>query len=322
MGFKIEEAARLGDCQKGLWQGATPWRTSIVSAEVELELLGARTFGRKFCCCEFHGCLVRKARLNQLKHQQRGIWDKIAGPVPHPEGKEDEGLMADPTESEEILQTAKRTFLIRPPAERLLLSIIDANPGTKTDVNGASWRKKREIRLKTAMEALSGLRVSAKGQQQMSDQKALSWMASERDRDRFFEQARSGNHPFFPPGSASYESYIEKMGDFKFRSDRTLADQAAERYFGPFTKSAVYDLKRSHSERLRRKWRDQRGFWNWNELCNDYVDESIESQKLTRCLDMLIELGITTVPNDLAGSPVKKRPSNAGDSKRRSASGA
>jgi hypothetical protein len=147
-------------------------------------------------------------------------------------------------------------------------------------------------------------------------------MASERYRDRFFEQVGSGKHPFFPPGSAPYESYVEKIGDFKLRSDRTLADQAAERYFGPFSNSTRYDHKGSHAERLRRKWRDQRGFCKWNELYNDYVDESIESDKVERCWDLLAKLGITTIPNDLAGLPIKKRLSKGPDSKQSLASSA
>ena len=73
------------------------------------------------------------------------------------------------------------------------------------------------------------------------------------------------------------------MGEFKFRSDRTLADQAAERYFGPFNEVTDYDQKRNHSERLQKKWREQRGFWNWDVLYNDYVDESMESDKSELC---------------------------------------
>lgn len=223
---------------------------------------------------------------------------------------ESEDLLRILKRSEDLLLTVKSRFLVRPPAERLLLSIIDANPDAGTDMKSATWRNRREIRLKQAVRALFGGGVRATGQQRMSDQSALRWMASERYRDRFFEQVSNGPHPLFLPGSQSYKRYREIMGDSKFRSDRTLADQAAERHFGPFDEVADYDLKRSHSERLRRKWRDQSGFWNWDVLYNDYVDESIESKRLERCHALLRKRGIRTVRNDLAGMPANKRRSN------------
>jgi hypothetical protein len=115
----------------------------------------------------------------------------------------------------------KGPFLYPRPAERLLLSVIDANPDAGMDVTSAQWLKRRQVRLKKAVKELFGWAVSAKGEQEISDQAALWWMASERRRDGFNQRLFIGNHPF--ARLPSYKTYIEKLGTkFKPRSDREL----------------------------------------------------------------------------------------------------
>jgi hypothetical protein len=199
----------------------------------------------------------------------------------------------------------KRTILFRPPAERLLLSIIDANPDVGADINSAKWRRRREVRVKKAMKKLFGSDVNVQGEQPFSDQRALYWMASGRHQDRFKQQLLSGKHPF--ARSESVTNYTSKIPKgFKPRSDRKLASEAADKFYGPFEGASRDAHKQTHVERLRKKWMVQKHEWRDDLFFNDNIDDSMEQNILQRCWDTLEELGITTIANDLSGKPAQR----------------
>jgi hypothetical protein len=186
--------------------------------------------------------------------------------------------------------------------QRLLLSLIDANPGPEAKASGKSRFNARERRLKDAMRVLFNESTTIKGEQAQIDSRALWWMATQHHNDLFkkkvVEAGDSG--PF-----AKYNG--SKIGGrYPSRSDRQLSLEAAKRFHGPVVKNSLSDRDRINreAERLRKKWRQQRVFWMDLIKYSDDDQETDDLHILINIWTALQAAGIETVPNSTNGTPV------------------
>jgi hypothetical protein len=152
--------------------------------------------------------------------------------------------------------------------ERLLLSLIDAQPNPHVENLPDHVFHDRETRLRAAMDALFNERVSY----ELSDHSALLWMAQQHVRDRTIRYARGKF----------------QASDVKPRSERQLAREASEKFYPEIT---------DRSERLRDKWRQKKEFWLALARGHDDVLESVETEALGRIWVALAEAGLPVVPN-------------------------
>jgi len=186
--------------------------------------------------------------------------------------------------------------------ERLLLSVIDANPGPEAKASGKSRDVARERRLGKAMSALFNVGTTAKGEQVQTDSYALWWMASEHHKDlvkkNVVEAADSNPFAKFNRGRTG--------GQYPPRSDRQLALDAAKHLHGPIDKNALsdLDLMKSVAERLRKKWAQQREYWMDHVRYSDDLDENDDMHILVSIWTTLQTAGIETVPNWTDGTPI------------------
>ena len=147
----------------------------------------------------------------------------------------------------------------RPFLERLLLSLIDAHPNPRVKNLPERIRRDRGRRLSLAMKAL----CDGKPSQKLPDDAALLWIANQYAHDR----AREANDVQL--------SQAAGPAPVSVRSDRQLAQEASEKFYPKIT---------DKSERLRKKWEEQKERWLALALWHDHLPELFETQALARDL--------------------------------------
>jgi hypothetical protein len=152
--------------------------------------------------------------------------------------------------------------------ERLLLSLIDAHPNPRVKSVPERILREREGRLRLAMKALCGKKPS----QKLPDDAALRWMAGQYAGDR----ARKARGVQLSQATGS------------LRSERQLAQEASEKFYPKIT---------DKSERLRKKWEEQKERWLAVVRYHDDLIESIETQVLANIWIALAEEHVPVVPN-------------------------
>jgi hypothetical protein len=185
----------------------------------------------------------------------------------------------------------------RPIVERLLLSLIDANPGPEFKASGKSRFAARERRLKKAMSALFNVGTTAKGEQLQTDNRALWWMASQHHKGL---AGKSGRFTKFDAGGMN--------GHYSPRTERQLAKDASNYFHGPFDENVPSQRQQRDSvaERLRKKWRQQRDLWLGSFLFSDNVDQLNDMHALIEIWVKLRAASIEVVPNWSDGDPISE----------------
>ena len=171
--------------------------------------------------------------------------------------------------------TIGRTFL-----ERLLLSLIDAHPNPTVPRLSDHILHDRERRLRVAMAALCNEQTS----EELPDHAALLWMAQQNVRDRQMRYVRAEEEK----RSQGIEKSLAGRTMTSLRSTRQLAQEASLRFYPDVS---------DRSERLRKKWAQQKEFWLEMARSHDYVRETLEMQSLAKVRIALEEAHLRIVPN-------------------------
>lgn len=145
------------------------------------------------------------------------------------------------------------------------------------------------------MSTLFDVGVTAKGEQFQIDSRALWWMAAQQHKDlagrsgRFVNPSKSGMEPRPSP-----------------RSERQLAREAANKFYGPFDEKKLghCDQRDSVAERLRKKWRQQRNLWINSFLYSDNAGQLSDMYALIEIWADLRAAGVRVVPNWSDGNPI------------------
>lgn len=162
--------------------------------------------------------------------------------------------------------------------DQLLLAIIDGYPH-RGDPKSAQWMLDRSTRLDQARKALFNERIGFGGKP-TDDTKILRVMADLHLRDLSLQAARKRNPKYLP--SIEFK---------KPRSDRSLAAIATKRILGRDDEST--------EERVRKKFRTQRGRLLEISANQDDIEVQIERNALTKALAALKRLGINYAEPEL-----------------------
>jgi hypothetical protein len=200
------------------------------------------------------------------------------------------------------INTARPRWEDRSIVERLLLSLIDANPGRETELGGKSQIAARERRLRKAMSALFNVGMTAKGEQLQIDNRALWQMASEHHKDRVRQKTLNAAKP----DEFGIQDTTGKKQSYRPRSERELAKEVANHFYGPFNEKVQADTQQRDgiAERLRKKWREQRELWLDSLLYSDNSGQLNDMRDLIDIWNVLRSAGIETVPNRADGNPI------------------
>ena len=127
----------------------------------------------------------------------------------------------------------------------------------------------------------------------LPDHDALLWMAEQHVRNREMQYAERVRQL-----SAS---------DFSKRSQPKLALMRSERQIAVEASKKFYPGLSDRSERLRKKWREQRDFWLGMVRSHDEVLETVETQDLAKIWIALAEADVPVVPNWPGGRPMSDK---------------
>jgi hypothetical protein len=171
--------------------------------------------------------------------------------------------------------------------ERLLLSLIDAHPSWPETASRKEVCAERERRLKAGLQEVFNEYSAITGEQAINDDYVLWWMAHQ----RYCDLVEQSSEKFKAPAAGGKK---RKNKPSKLRSDRFLAKEAAQKFYG----------SESPFERLRKKWDKQGEWWLEMEKYHDYVVEAVETKILAEIWRCLRRARVTTIPNDIYGAPI------------------
>jgi len=173
------------------------------------------------------------------------------------------------------------------PLEKLLLAIVRAHPSAdgKTDTQ----------RLNTAMKALVGHKASPNPAPGDRDDRALLFMGRERHCDEANRDLYYITRQLKPSKAASEPP--------KVRSDKALAELAADHYFDFPNEEARYAVVNRLREKFSGSYMRKQGkgesvdfvaTYKYRAVEHDYIQESLEAEALARVCAELQEWGVAT----------------------------